>query len=49
MEVNPLDYVLNVNSLEELDFNNLRERLNSNSLLILRGLISKHDIKTLNK
>ena len=38
-------FLLNVNSLEELDFNNLRERLNSNSLLILRGLISKHDIK----
>lgn len=45
MKVNPLDYVLYVNCLEELDFKNLRQRLNSDSLLILRGLVKKNDIE----
>ena len=46
MKFNHLDYVLNVNSLEELDFKNLRET-KQNSLLILRGLISKMIFKIL--
>ena len=45
MQVNPLNYVLNVKSLEELDFQKVRDQLNSNSLVILRGLIKKNDIK----
>ncbi len=45
MQISPLNYILNVNCLEEIDFHYVRDRLKSNSLVVIRGLISKYEIE----
>lgn len=44
MKINPKNFILFSDSIEKIDFNLVKKNLNSNSIVVIRGLVPKQEI-----